>query len=218
MSATTHAENRLRVLLVDDNHETRAMYARPLAANGFSAIHVRAPEEGLAPAREAQPEAIVTALRFPGPMDGLTLTRRLRLDPATSRVKVVVLTGHAYDTDREAAKRVGCDLFLTKPCDPAALIEALHTVGSFAPRPSTHVPTQGLSALLWSRRGEVACATHAPSPDSERWGAERWKPVPMDIAEGRVRYQCQHCAGRPIDHRTAGRTASPRATDPFTCE
>lgn len=64
------------------------------------------------------------------------------------------------------------------------------------------------AVLFWSRKGEVACLDHAPARDSSRWSAEGWR----EIAPGedpRVRYQCQHCAKRAIQHRS--RQPSPDA-------
>jgi CheY-like chemotaxis protein len=186
------------VLLVDDNEDTKAMYAQSLEASGFSPLHVRSPLDGLKAAREFQPEAIVTALMFPGPLDGLALTRQLRLDARTAHLKIIILTGRAFTTDREAARRAGCDLFLTKPCAPGALVEALGKVGTtpVAPPP----PAAETFGLSWSKRGEVACPSHAPARDSDRWTAESWRLIPPSVVHGRVRYQCQHCASGPIAH------------------
>ena len=55
--------------------------------------------------------------------------------------------------------------------------------------------------LYWSRKGEVACRDHAPAASSEKWTAEGWRPIaPAD--DPRVRYQCQHCSHRAIQHRS----------------
>ena len=61
--------------------------------------------------------------------------------------------------------------------------------------------------LFWSRRGEVACATHAPEPASARWTAEQWTTMPVTAMQRHgLLYQCQHCSasGRPIHHRSNG--------------
>ncbi len=67
------------------------------------------------------------------------------------------------------------------------------------------------SSLYWSLRGEVACAAHAPVPDSPRWVEERWQLVPpFVISDLRKRLQCQYCeegSGRPYRHER--REASP---------
>ena len=50
--------------------------------------------------------------------------------------------------------------------------------------------------LFWSKKGEVACAHHAPAPSSDRWTTEAWRPiVASDV--GRIKYRCQHCGGTP---------------------
>jgi CheY-like chemotaxis protein len=53
------------------------------------------------------------------------------------------------------------------------------------------------TGLFWSKRGEVACADHAPVVNDERWRAEAWRPLlPADMK--RLAYRCQHCSGTPL--------------------
>jgi hypothetical protein len=56
--------------------------------------------------------------------------------------------------------------------------------------------------LFWSKRGDVACESHAPQSDSERWRAEGWCSIPAS-ANGRhgLMYQCPHCAADGRSHR-----------------
>jgi CheY-like chemotaxis protein len=51
--------------------------------------------------------------------------------------------------------------------------------------------------LYWSRKGEIACARHAPSEGSVRWVDHGWQPMP-DFGVRMARYQCQHCEGVPL--------------------
>ena len=53
--------------------------------------------------------------------------------------------------------------------------------------------------LFWSKRGEIACARHAPAQRSSRWSDEGWQVLP-DIEGRRITYQCQHCDKRAILH------------------
>jgi CheY-like chemotaxis protein len=53
--------------------------------------------------------------------------------------------------------------------------------------------------LFWSKRGEIACESHAPAARSERWEAEGWRAVPH-IEGRRITYQCQYCDKRAILH------------------
>lgn len=53
--------------------------------------------------------------------------------------------------------------------------------------------------LFWSKRGEIACARHAPNGQSPQWANDGWQPIP-DIEGRRITYQCQHCDRRAIKH------------------
>jgi CheY-like chemotaxis protein len=61
--------------------------------------------------------------------------------------------------------------------------------------------------LYWSRRGEIACARHAPVQQSSKWTEELWQPMP-DFGVRMAKYQCQHCEGVPLRvfRRLDGRT------------
>jgi CheY-like chemotaxis protein len=67
-----------------------------------------------------KPRLILMDIQLPG-MDGLTLTKKLKEDPATKGIVVVALTAYAMKGDEEKAKAVGCDGYLTKPIDTLAL-------------------------------------------------------------------------------------------------
>jgi hypothetical protein len=57
--------------------------------------------------------------------------------------------------------------------------------------------------LFWSKRGDVACRSHAPEFVSERWRTEAWSPIPESASRRHgIEYQCPHCApdGRPHRH------------------
>jgi CheY-like chemotaxis protein len=55
-------------------------------------------------------------IQMPG-MDGLTLTRLLKADPAYQGVRIVALTSFAMKGDEQKAREAGCDGYLTKPID-----------------------------------------------------------------------------------------------------
>jgi CheY-like chemotaxis protein len=59
-------------------------------------------------------------------IDGWEATRRLKANPRTRHIPVMALTGHALAGQAEGAKGVGCDAFVTKPCLPGDLVEALN--------------------------------------------------------------------------------------------
>jgi CheY-like chemotaxis protein len=95
--------------LLEDEH--RLVFAE----DGLRALDVAVAEA---------PDLILMDLSLPG-MDGFEATRRLKADPATARIPILVLSAHAMKADEERARAAGCDDFLTKPIDEDRLFELI---------------------------------------------------------------------------------------------
>jgi CheY-like chemotaxis protein len=115
------------VLLVEDNEDNRLVYATILRHHGFLVLEAENGELGVRLAREARPHAILMDISLPI-MDGWRATELLKSEPATAQIPIIALTAHALSKDREKAKVVGCDGYLTKPCDPSRVIAELNRV------------------------------------------------------------------------------------------
>src|SRR6476660_6254735 len=102
------------VLLVESAQDDREMYAEYLRRAGFRAVEVDSTEEALTSARLA--DVVVTGCRVPGAIDGVEPVRRLRGDDRTRSMPVTVLTASPFEHNERAARAVGCDAFLPKPC------------------------------------------------------------------------------------------------------
>jgi CheY-like chemotaxis protein len=113
-----------RVLLVEDNEMNRDMLSRRLEKKGHSVATAVDAEEGVAKAKADPPDIVLMDMSLPG-MDGLEATSRLKADPATRAVPVIVLTAHALEGDREKALAAGCDEYDTKPVDLPRLLEKI---------------------------------------------------------------------------------------------
>jgi hypothetical protein len=62
--------------------------------------------------------------------------------------------------------------------------------------------------LFWSKRGVVACATHAPAPASEHWNLQGWQQAPAWRQKVKLTIlQCQFCRGRPYVHHSETKLA-----------
>ena len=127
-----------RVLIVDDDQDTREMYCESLRAQGFEAATAASAEDALGVIRQSLPAVVVTDLRFKGPMDGIELARRLRSDDRTTSVRIIMLTGAALGDERERAESSGCDRFLVKPCLPEALGSEIRRLTVEGVSPGTH--------------------------------------------------------------------------------
>lgn len=112
------------ILLVDDVEDNLDAYTQFFLHNGWRTASSPSGEDALVKAVSLQPDLIVLDLGMPV-MDGWEVARRLRADPVTRAIPIVALTGHALPEARRRAKEAGVDEYLTKPCLPADLAEAV---------------------------------------------------------------------------------------------
>ena len=108
------------MLIVDDSLHTRELYTEYLSFRGLGGVSAPDAETGLRLAETLRPDVIVMDIAMPG-LNGITATHRLRLNPRTRRIPVIVLTGYAFRAIEHGALEAGADAFLTKPCLPEDL-------------------------------------------------------------------------------------------------
>lgn len=113
-----------RVLVVEDDDDTRDIYRAFLEHSGWSVEEAAAGDEALSLARRNPPAVAVIDISIPG-VDGWETTRRLKSDETTRDVPVIAVTGHALDEDRQRAREVGCDAYLVKPVALQRLLEEI---------------------------------------------------------------------------------------------
>ena len=116
-----------RILLVEDNEMNRDMLSRRLARRGHEILIAVDGGEGVARASADLPDLILMDMSLPV-IDGWEATRRIKADPATSKIPVIALTSHAMSGDREQALAAGCDDYDTKPIELDRLIEKISTL------------------------------------------------------------------------------------------
>jgi CheY-like chemotaxis protein len=112
------------VLIADDDAQLRGSVRLLLESQGMSCAEAADGPETVAIARQLAPRCVLLDLGMPG-LDGLTVARRLRSHPRTAHARVHCLTGHADPESRRQAEEAGCELFLTKPVDPTAVVAAV---------------------------------------------------------------------------------------------
>jgi len=103
-----------RILIVDDDPGLRLLARRALDKDGHSLREASDGAEGLERIADWRPDLVVLDLVMPE-MDGLEVLRRLRAEPATKLLPVLVLTAHADETSTRAGFDVGATDYLTKP-------------------------------------------------------------------------------------------------------
>lgn len=116
-----------RILCVEDDDNSAFMLKRRLQRQGLEVIIAVNGNEGVAMARQEQPDLILMDIDLPE-LNGLEATRLLKTAPETSAIPIIVLTAHAMIGDREGAFKAGCDDFDTKPIDLPGLLEKIRAL------------------------------------------------------------------------------------------
>jgi len=115
-----------KILLVEDNEMNRDMLGRRLQRHGFTLCFAIDGPTGITMAGNEMPDLILMDIAL-GEMDGWEATRRIKANPATSRIPIIALTAHALASDRDKSVEVGCADFDTKPVDLPRLLGKIHT-------------------------------------------------------------------------------------------
>jgi two-component system cell cycle response regulator DivK len=112
---------RPRVLLVDDVEDNLDMYAEFLRYSGFDVIAAGDGEAALLHVQAIRPDVIVMDLAMPV-MHGWEACRRLKADPETKMIPVIVLTARVLKGADVDTPLLECEAYLTKPCLPQDLL------------------------------------------------------------------------------------------------
>jgi two-component system, chemotaxis family, CheB/CheR fusion protein len=122
-SAAPPAAKR-RILVVDDNSDVADSLAMLLRLEGHEVETVYTAPGTFEAVQRMRPDAVLLDIGLPQ-MDGYEIARRLRADPAASRVHLIALTGYGQEHDRERAREAGFGAHLVKPADIDAVNQIL---------------------------------------------------------------------------------------------
>jgi CheY-like chemotaxis protein len=114
----------VRVLVVDDDEVIRQLITLNLELEGFEVHEASDGADALRKVTEIDPAVITLDVMMPN-LDGWDAAARLRSDPATAHVKVVLLSARAQEADVRKGTRLGVDAYLTKPFDPDDLVDVV---------------------------------------------------------------------------------------------
>ena len=112
------------MLVVDDDDVIRRLITVNLELEGFEVTQAADGQACLELVAAVRPHVVVLDVAMPV-LDGLATAARLRADPATSAVKIVMVSARAQQADIRRGLDAGADAYLTKPFDPEALIRAV---------------------------------------------------------------------------------------------
>jgi PAS domain S-box-containing protein len=110
----------LRILVVEDSRDIADSIYILLQLLGHVVRVAYTGTEGVAVAKEWQPDIVLCDIGLPG-LDGYGVARQLRLNPTTAHVRLLALTGYGAEEDRRRIREAGFEVHLVKPADPAEL-------------------------------------------------------------------------------------------------
>jgi two-component system cell cycle response regulator DivK len=115
------------ILYVEDNEFNRKIVKQLLAQTRYRLREAIDGETGLRMAQEESPDLVLMDVQLPK-MSGLEATRRLRADPRTAAIPIVVITSYALSGDAEKAKDAGATAYLAKPYSPRDLLAKIREI------------------------------------------------------------------------------------------
>ncbi|TMQ01237.1 MAG: response regulator [Verrucomicrobia bacterium] len=113
-----------KILIVDDEPFMLRLIQHHLENAGYEMIKARNGREAIEAAIRERPFLVVMDAMMPN-MDGFTALRKLKEEPATRDIPVIMLTANPHKFGREEAETSGAAIFLTKPFSPTQLLEEI---------------------------------------------------------------------------------------------
>jgi len=113
-------EKQLRVLVADDDPDIRDIVTYRLEKSGFLVISAVDGREALKLVSEKSPDLAIVDVMMPH-IDGYEVARRLKADPGTSAIPVIILTASAQEEDVTRGFEAGASDYIRKPFSPQEL-------------------------------------------------------------------------------------------------
>ncbi len=123
-----------RLLLIVDGMIADAFYTSILLERlEYNIFATKTAEDALEVMALATPALILTDTRLPG-MNGIEFLKRLKQDPRTRTIPVIVYTGERNSEHEQLCRNEGCSMYLYKPADPNTIYAAIQTATESTPR------------------------------------------------------------------------------------
>ena len=115
------------ILVVDDNESVTDMTARMLSGLGYEVMTALDGPQALAQIAGRRPDCILLDIMMPR-MSGLEVLSRLKHDPATTGIPVIMLTAKSQDEDVLTGYKEGAEYYITKPYTSRDLVYGIRLV------------------------------------------------------------------------------------------
>ncbi len=119
--------NRKKILIVDDDRQVSLALSIRLKAADYDVDVAGDGENALEKLTASVPDVVLLDMRMPG-IDGLEVMRQMKRDPRLANIPVIFVSANAQETAKRAALNAGGKIFLEKPFESRALLEAIQRV------------------------------------------------------------------------------------------
>ena len=113
-----------KLLIADDSKYIHSLLANSLFTDEFDIMHAYDGQEALDAAEDELPDIIILDIMMPV-IDGRDVCKQLKMDPATSDIKIIMLTGKDTQHDRVLGLELGADDYIEKPCSVSYLMRSI---------------------------------------------------------------------------------------------
>lgn len=109
------------ILVIEDQEDNRRIMRDLLTSKGYEVIEALNGLDGVKAAENCHPDLILMDIQLPG-IDGYEATRRIKGNPETEKIPIIVVTSYALSGDDAKAFEAGCDDYMAKPFSPRKLL------------------------------------------------------------------------------------------------
>ena len=112
------------ILVVDDVQTDRELIGKVVQSTGNHPEYASDGEEGVSKAKSLKPAMVFLDVVMPK-QDGFATCRKIKKDPETEKIPVILVTSKNTDTDRFWAEKQGADGFIVKPFTPDEIVKVI---------------------------------------------------------------------------------------------
>jgi pilus assembly protein CpaE len=149
-----------KILIVDDDIDSLKLIGLMLQRHGYEVLAANAGNQAINKASSEHPSLIILDIMMPD-MDGYEVCRRLRANPDTRSIPIIMFTAKTLVDDKVAGFEAGADDYLTKPTHPAELASRVKTILARSANQRKPEPTKGMAMGVWGVKGGVGVTTLA---------------------------------------------------------
>jgi DNA-binding response OmpR family regulator len=116
-----------KILVIEDDPATLRLVDYSLRHEGYQVLTASNGLEGMRKVQTEGPDLIILDVMLPG-MDGFEICHRLRSEPATAQLPILMFSAKAQEIDKDTGLKVGADDYLSKPADPSEIVSRVRSL------------------------------------------------------------------------------------------